>query len=68
MRPAGPAPTALPPAAAPPPAAQRLWHGIGVAAMTSGGVALLAFALVLWWRHGATVFFDVLSAGIASCL
>lgn len=29
---------------------------------------LFAGALLLWQRHGATVFFDTLTAGIAACL
>lgn len=35
--------------------------------MLAGG-ALLAGAVLLWQRHGATVFFDTLTAGIAACL
>lgn len=31
------------------------------------GVALLAAAIGLWARHGAAVFFDMVSAGIAYC-
>lgn len=30
--------------------------------------ALFAAAALLWARHGATVFFDIMNAGIASCL
>lgn len=30
-------------------------------------VLLLAAAIGLWARHGAAVFFDMLSAGIAYC-
>lgn len=31
------------------------------------GIALLAAAIGLWSRHGAAVFFDMVSAGIAYC-
>lgn len=31
------------------------------------GIALLAAAIGLWARHGAAVFFDMVSAGIAYC-
>lgn len=31
------------------------------------GVALLAAAIGLWARHGAAVFFDMVTAGIAYC-
>lgn len=36
----------------------------------ASAVAGAAFcgALLLWWRHGATVFFDALSAGIGACM
>lgn len=40
--------------------------GIGAAALLAG-VAFCG-ALLLWWRHGTTVFFDTLSAGFAGCL
>ncbi|MFG1402187.1 hypothetical protein [Xanthobacter sediminis] len=39
-----------------------LWLATGLAG------ALMAAALLLWSRYGATVFFDTLSAGIGSCL
>lgn len=42
------------------------WIVAGVALLL--GVALLAAAGLLWARHGATVFFDTLSAGLGSCL
>ena len=32
-----------------------------------GVVALLAVAGLLWVRHGTTIFFDTLAAGIATC-
>lgn len=32
------------------------------------GGALFGAALLLWARHGATVFFDTMAAGIASCM
>lgn len=38
-----------------------------LAAVATAG-ALLAAGVLLWLRHGATVFFDMLNAGIASCL
>lgn len=31
------------------------------------GIALLAAAIGLWWRHGAAVFFDMVASGIAYC-
>ncbi|MFG1432304.1 hypothetical protein V5F44_10950 [Xanthobacter sp. V2C-8] len=40
--------------------------GLWLAAALAG--ALMAAALLLWSRYGATVFFDTLSAGIGSCL
>ncbi|MCG5234635.1 hypothetical protein [Xanthobacter oligotrophicus] len=46
--------------------------GMGVRMVVVGSVvvagALFAAACVLWARHGATVFFDIMSAGIAACL
>ena len=44
-----------------------LRHGvrIGFAAV---GLGLLVVAALLWQRHGATVFFDLMTAGIATCL
>ena len=46
--------------------------GFGVRMAVVGSVvaagALFAAACVLWARHGATVFFDIMSAGIAACL
>ncbi|MFG1373967.1 hypothetical protein V5F32_17455 [Xanthobacter oligotrophicus] len=46
--------------------------GVGVRVAVVGSVvvagALFAAACVLWARHGATVFFDIMSAGIAACL
>ncbi|ABS67621.1 hypothetical protein Xaut_2378 [Xanthobacter versatilis] len=46
--------------------------GLGVRMVVVGSVAvagaLFAAACVLWARHGATVFFDIMSAGIAACL
>lgn len=44
--------------------AERLMAFVAVA--TAG--ALLAAGLLLWQSHGATVFFDMMNAGIASCL
>lgn len=32
------------------------------------GGALFGAAILLWARHGATVFFDTMSAGLGSCL
>lgn len=40
--------------------------GIWAAALLAG--AAFCGALLLWWRHGTTVFFDTLSAGFAACL
>ncbi|QRG09931.1 hypothetical protein EZH22_11045 [Xanthobacter dioxanivorans] len=39
---------------------------LAVLALFAG--ALFAAAALLWQRYGATVFFDILNAGIASCL
>ncbi|MFT0860612.1 hypothetical protein VRZ77_11065 [Ancylobacter sp. G4_0304] len=33
----------------------------------AAGVLVLAAAIGLWARHGAAVFFDLVSAGIAYC-
>lgn len=30
--------------------------------------ALFGTALLLWAKHGSTVFFDTMTAGVASCL
>ncbi len=38
-----------------------LWAGAGIG-------ALVAMAVVLWSRYGSAVFFDMIAAGIASCL
>jgi len=38
---------------------------MGIAA---GGLALAAFAGVLWAKFGALVWFDTLAAGLAGCL
>lgn len=54
------------------PGAARIAIPAATRVAVAGGVAvagaLLAAAALLWARHGATVFFDVMSAGIASCL
>ncbi|MFG1377178.1 hypothetical protein [Xanthobacter autotrophicus] len=46
--------------------------GLAVRLAVAGSVvvagALFAAACLLWARHGATVFFDIMSAGIAACL
>ncbi|MFG1302463.1 hypothetical protein V5F49_22015 [Xanthobacter sp. V3C-3] len=46
--------------------------GLGTRLLVLGAVAVVgalgAAAVMLWARHGATVFFDILSAGIAACL
>jgi len=31
------------------------------------GAAILITALALWFRYGATVFFETIAAGIAGC-
>jgi len=49
-------------------AAERRLARIGVWAAAGLGALLFAVAALLWWRHGTTVFFDVMSAGIAACL
>lgn len=46
-------------------------QGIGRAATIALGVALAALCaggLLLWARYGASVFFDLLSAGFSACL
>lgn len=73
MRPTGhrslpvphPAPT-LPDA--PKAAAPDAWARAGLWATGAAAGALFAAALLLWWRHGTTVFFDTLAAGIGACL
>lgn len=46
--------------------------GLGTRLLVLGAVAVVgalgAAAVMLWARHGDTVFFDILSAGIAACL
>ncbi|MEP9352891.1 hypothetical protein ABLE93_04745 [Xanthobacter sp. KR7-65] len=49
------------------PAASRRGR-LAVAGAVVVGTALLAGGGLLWARHGATVFFDLMSAGIAACL
>lgn len=58
--------TALPHPASRAKAALAARAGLWLAAALAG--ALMAAALLLWSRYGATVFFDTLSAGIGSCL
>ncbi|MDI4666567.1 hypothetical protein K9U40_19900 [Xanthobacter autotrophicus] len=55
------------------PAGSRFGRGplgvrLAVAGSVAVAVALFAAAALLWARHGATVFFDLMSAGIAACL
>lgn len=53
--------------ASPRPAGRGLGRAgrVGIVAVV---VALLAGGVLLWAKHGATVFFDLMSAGIAACL
>lgn len=55
-----------------PPAQVGAPAGLGTRLLVLGAVALVgglvAAAVMLWAQHGATVFFDVLTAGIAACL
>jgi hypothetical protein len=49
----------------PPPA-----RGVARAIVVAGaglGVALLLGALVLWFHYGTTVFFEMITSGIAAC-
>lgn len=41
---------------------------LAIAGLALAAGALFAAAGLLWMRHGATVFFDMMNAGIASCL
>ncbi|MEP9351444.1 hypothetical protein [Xanthobacter sp. KR7-225] len=41
---------------------------LAIWAMALFGGALFAAAVLLWMRHGVSVFFDTLTAGIGSCL
>ena len=50
------------PVAAPSATPLTLW------ALALFGGALFAAAILLWMRHGVSVFFDTLTAGIGSCL
>lgn len=78
MRPAGQNPTTLPSSALPTRpsrdegegtlAAGALGSRVAVWIAVALAGALLAAALLLWARYGATVFFDTLSAGIAACM
>jgi len=45
-----------------------LTHRLAIPAALAGAVLLLAGAGALWLRNGASVFFDILSAGLAACL
>lgn len=55
------------PSGTPAPAKARGAGRVTVWALALLGGALFGAALLLWARHGATVFFDTMSAGIASC-
>lgn len=73
MRQTGPGPTTTLPHPAPRPApaprseAGAFWARAGAWAAAALAGALLAAAVLLWARYGATVFFDTLAAGIAAC-
>lgn len=41
---------------------------LGLTGLAVGAAALVAGGGLLWAQHGPTVFFDLMSAGIASCL
>ena len=60
--PRGSARGATSPVASPSATPMTLW------AMALFGGALFAAAILLWMRHGVSVFFDTLTAGIGSCL
>lgn len=45
---------------------RRIAPAIAVAAAVLGAVLLLA-ALVLWFRYGTAVFFEMIVSGIAGC-
>lgn len=45
-----------------------LTHRLAIPAVVAGAVLLLAGAGALWLRNGASVFFDILNAGLAACL
>ncbi|MDQ0504255.1 hypothetical protein [Xanthobacter agilis] len=51
-----------------PDATLAFWSRIGLWLAAALAGALFAAALLLWLRHGATVFFDTLSAGIGACM
>jgi len=38
-----------------------------IAGASLGALLLVGAAGLLWMKHGATVFFDTLSAGLAAC-
>jgi hypothetical protein len=46
---------------------QRDIASIVVACSAAAGVALLLGTLALWMHYGTTVFFEMLSAGLAAC-
>lgn len=55
--------TGLPHRTAPP--AAKLTLALVAAAIA---VALLGAGVLLWVRHGATVFYDMLATGLGTCL
>ena len=45
-------------------------RGVASAIVLGGagiGIAVLLGALVLWFRYGTTVFFEMMASGIAAC-
>jgi hypothetical protein len=50
--------------------ATRSSRGVASAIVLGGagiGIAVLLGALVLWFRYGTTVFFEMMASGIAAC-
>lgn len=50
------------------PATARAGTRMAVVGIAVAVGALFAAAALLWVRHGPTVFFDIMNAGIASCM
>ncbi len=59
-----------PPQAGPPAPVHRssLFTSLLIAGGAGLGAALLLIAALLWARYGTGVFFDMMSAGLATCL
>lgn len=48
--------------------AENAFARLAVWVVAGAAGALFGAALLLWFRHGATVFFDTLAAGIGACM